>query len=293
MSSTPPSSTGIQIKPTKEEIKKQPWKYTGYRGYSSWVASSDTFFHVRKFATLNARVILQLQDDICVLEEKLQILDEIYSSKESGIINNGSFRDDKQMERVETMNDLKQKLLEYNSFINSHTPLRARPAVPKEDSNNSYAWHYNNHGAILDEEQAYLTHEDDLMAIRPQEKGSLRRFIGRFALARRHGFFRRNPDGTENFQDPETHYLARLDRIDKLVSGIILLAGLLMLVVPLWILEFVTDEVVRLGVITTFVVLFLVVVVTISGAKPYESLAATAAYAAVLIVFLALGKPGP
>ncbi|KAF8849149.1 hypothetical protein BDZ45DRAFT_708960 [Acephala macrosclerotiorum] len=242
-------------KPTKEEIKKQPWKYIGYKDYASWVASSNTFFHVRKFATLNARVILSLQGEVSVLEERLRALDALYSSKESGIINNGSFRDDLQADRIQTMRDLRQKLFEYK--------------------------------------QAYITHEDDLMAIHTQEKGSLRRFIGKLALARRHRFFRRQPDGTESFQDPETHYLTRVDRIDKLVSGIILLAGLLMLVVPLWILQFLSNNVVRLGVITTFVVLFLVVVATISGAKPYESLAATAAYAAVLIVFLTLGKSGP
>ena len=164
-----------------------------------------------------------------------------------------------------------------DSFINSHTPLRARPRVPKEDVRNSYAWHYNNHGAILDEEKAYITHEDDLMLICPREKGSLRQFIGRLALARRHRFFRLEPDGTESFHDPETHYLARLDRIDKLVSGIIIVAGLLMLVIPLWVLQFLSDDVVRLGVITAFMILFLVVIATISGAKPYESLAATAA----------------
>jgi hypothetical protein len=115
------------------------------------------------------------------------------------------------------------------------------------------------------------------MAICPREKGLLRRFIDRLALARRHRFFRREPDGTESYHDPETHYLARLDRIDKLVSGIILVAGLLMLVVPLWILQFLGDDVVKLGVITAFIILFLIVVATISEAKPYKSLAATAA----------------
>jgi hypothetical protein len=193
MSSSPPPVGAALSEPTKAEIQQRPWKYIGYKGYASWVASSDTFFHVRKFATLNARVILSLQGEISVLEEKLQELDRIYSSKESGVINNGSFRDDQKTERVETMLSLKQKLLEYSehynfstsfpkspekvhlsystsdSFINSHSPLRARPPVPKEDVSNSYAWHYNNHGAILDEEQAYITHEDDLMAIHPRE----------------------------------------------------------------------------------------------------------------------------
>jgi uncharacterized membrane protein YwzB len=102
-------------------------------------------------------------------------------------------------------------------------------------------------------------------------------FIGRLALAHRHRFFRREPDGTESFHGPETYYLARLDNIDKLVSGIIIVVGLLMLVIPLWILQFLSDDVVRLGVITAFMILFLVVVATISGAKPYKSLASTAA----------------
>jgi hypothetical protein len=117
MSSSPPPIGAALSEPTKAEIKKQPWKYIGYKSYASWVASSDTFFHVRKFATLNARVILLLQDEISVLEEKLQELDRIYSSKESGVINNGSFRDDQKTERVETMLSLKQKLLEYSEHI--------------------------------------------------------------------------------------------------------------------------------------------------------------------------------
>jgi hypothetical protein len=117
MFSTPPSGGAALSEPTKAEIKKRPWKYIGYKSYSSWVASSDTFFHVRKFATLNARVIFALQDEISVLEEKLQELDRTYSSKESGVINNGSFRDDQKTERVETMQSLKQKLLEYSEHI--------------------------------------------------------------------------------------------------------------------------------------------------------------------------------
>jgi hypothetical protein len=70
MSSTAQSGGAALAEPTKVEIKKQPWKYVGYKSYASWVASSDSFFHVRKFAALNVRVILALQDEISVLEEK-------------------------------------------------------------------------------------------------------------------------------------------------------------------------------------------------------------------------------
>lgn len=100
---------------------------------------------------------------------------------------------------------------------------------------NSYAWHWNNDAVILDKEQAYITHDDDLMAICPHEKGYLCRLIGRFTLSCRYSIFRRTLDGKESY-DPETQYLARLDRIDQLVAGILFSAGLVMLIVPLWIL---------------------------------------------------------
>jgi len=102
--------------PTQAEIEKQPWKYTGYPKYSAWVASSDDFFHVRKFKTLNARVILALQDEIVVLEEKLKTLDKTYSLTTMGPINNGSFRDDQQLTRVDTLEKIKLKLLEYSEW---------------------------------------------------------------------------------------------------------------------------------------------------------------------------------
>jgi hypothetical protein len=71
---------------------------------------------VRKFRTLNARVILSLQDEIVVLEEKLKVLDEACSSTTAGVINNGSFRDDTQSERVGTLANLKSKLVEYSEL---------------------------------------------------------------------------------------------------------------------------------------------------------------------------------
>ena len=115
MSSTPPYGVAAQSEPTKVEIKKQTWKYTGYKGYASWVASSDAFFHVRKFATLNARVILALQDEVSVLEEKLLELDITHSSKECGVIKMDlSEKTKKKTERVDTVKSLKKKLPEYS-----------------------------------------------------------------------------------------------------------------------------------------------------------------------------------
>jgi hypothetical protein len=50
-----------------------------------------------------------------------------------------------------------------------------------------------------------------------------------------------------------------------------------MLIVPLWVLEFVPEQKFRLVIITVFMALFLGLVSAVTVAKPFESLAATAA----------------
>lgn len=61
-------SIAIVVQPFQEDIERQPWKYTGYKNFAPWVAFSNKFFHVRKFETLNDRVILALQDQISEFE---------------------------------------------------------------------------------------------------------------------------------------------------------------------------------------------------------------------------------
>ena len=58
---------------------------------------------------------------------------------------------------------------------------------------------------------------------------------------------------------------------------IVIIVGFLMLLVPLWILEFVVNEVPRLAIISGFMTLFLILISSITVAKPFETLAATAA----------------
>ena len=79
---------------TQKEIEAAEWKYTGYRGFASFVSSDDDFFVLRKFGSLNARVILALQDEIVALEQDLAALDDHWSQKTGPDCHNGSFRDD-------------------------------------------------------------------------------------------------------------------------------------------------------------------------------------------------------
>lgn len=54
---------------------------------------------------------------------------------------------------------------------------------------------------------------------------------------------------------------------------------------PIWILDAVSSNFAQLGIISTFVVLFLALVQAVTTSKPSETLAAVTAYSAVLLAF--------
>jgi hypothetical protein len=66
------------------------------------------------------------------------------------------------------------------------------------------------------------------------------------------------------------------ERIDSFATFIVLFFGLGMILAPIWILSFVNPKVVKLGVITVFIVVFLGMVSYATTSSPGESLAATA-----------------
>jgi len=88
-----PPSCDEQI-PTQDDLDEKPWKYYGYKAFSEWGGSDDDFFVLRRFKSLNTRVILYMQDDIAKVEAELRELDREHSLVGTEDIHNGSFRCD-------------------------------------------------------------------------------------------------------------------------------------------------------------------------------------------------------
>jgi hypothetical protein len=86
-------------------------------------------------------------------------------------------------------------------------------------------------------------------------------------------------------QPEEIHYSSDA-KIDNSVGVTITMLGMIMLIAPLWILNEISGPRARLSVITGFIIIFLGLVAFTTVARPFESLAAAAAYSAVLVVFL-------
>jgi hypothetical protein len=76
--------------------------------------------------------------------------------------------------------------------------------------------------------------------------------------------------------------------MEKVSSVVISLVGLAMLIGPIWALAYLEPIIYRLAVISSFIVIFFVVL-AVTRSRLYEALAATAAYSAVLVVFLQAG----
>ncbi|MCJ1248357.1 hypothetical protein MMC30_005574 [Trapelia coarctata] len=269
-------SPRIPALPSEKEIQDKPWKYNGYRTFSQVIASDSDFFVIRRFGALNARVILALQDEISQLEEQLSSLEDIYSSKDHEDVNNGSFRQESKPERATTVRELKIKLKEYNEFVLLHSQVKERPPAHRQEIQNIDNWFYSNPGAICDPETDYINHTDDLITIIPKTKTPLRRGLERFQSFQLSSLFSTTPTNI-GFYDPKLIRYHSDVRIEKFITAVVTLCGALMLIAPLWILDAVGTKRAQLEVISVFIVVFLVLVSSITVARPFESLAATAA----------------
>jgi hypothetical protein len=93
------------------------YKEFGYRAFSQLIASEQTFFMVRRFGALNARVALCLQDKITKLSDKLDEYDEDNADPYVGDVNNGTFREEHDTRRTELIEgELLDSLTKYSAF---------------------------------------------------------------------------------------------------------------------------------------------------------------------------------
>ncbi|KAH0436420.1 hypothetical protein CcaCcLH18_04440 [Colletotrichum camelliae] len=286
-SSRPPSTIAYE-KPTDEEVHHKPWKYIGYKGYSDFISSEDDFFLLRRFDELNVRIALAMQDEISQLEEELEDVDKGTMGANAPDFNNGTLRGDLEG-RSTLIKELSQKLRHYNELIIQQSALRRYPKATKRDRKNIQNWHYNHDfAAIAREEQTYLE-KDDLISVAYTEKTPLRQAIDSSLRLRTLPIWRHREDAAASYDAREVSYYSD-KRMNAFASALIIAIGVVMLLTPIWVLQAMGDLKGKLAVITVFVFIFLLVLSLAMVAKPFEALGATAAYAAVLMVFIQLGS---
>ncbi|KAK0644301.1 hypothetical protein B0T16DRAFT_460373 [Cercophora newfieldiana] len=273
-----------EMAPEETPPPPKPWKDEGYPAFSKWMASSEDFLILRRFRKVNTRALLYLQNKVARLEEDLDNIDASARQMPDEFADSGTFRGDPLAARTATMERAIPLLQQYNEFLVTYSQVNSWSTAQKYHTQNLDNWFWNHRGAICEEEQEFASHKDDLVAVLNRPKTPLRQLIEKFMPLLDTRLFRSAPR-EQHVSSPTTVYLSN-KRLDAVVFGVVITLGLLLLLGPMWTLHFVVDGVKRLGIITGFIFLFTALLSSATIAKPFEVLAATAAYAAVLMVFL-------
>ncbi|KAI0502755.1 hypothetical protein F5B22DRAFT_632149 [Xylaria bambusicola] len=303
--------------PTDQELYDYPWKYIGYKDFATYASSDPDFFALRRFDRLHTRSLLTLQDQLSELEEGLDQLDNQLSSKNTKLIgknppriidvrlertntyndiprdiNNGTIRDDL-AERAQLVAQVTAKLQQYDDAVLRYSQMRRLFPASKRTVDNIKTWLDNNEGAIMEAETKFIHNSDELISI-CGPRSAIRQWFENQVVLRTHpklGIFgiqrhRRSPLSPH---EEVTTYTFSDKAIEVFGSLVVFVAASIMLIAPLWILSSLGTLNQRLGVITVFILLCLGFLSLTTLGRPFERLAATAGYSAVLVVFLQLG----
>ena len=108
----------VAWEPSQQDVDLKPWKYAGYRSFCEFVSSDEDFFVLRRFGSLTARVLLDLQDQLARLEENLEDIEQQVRQRDAPDVHNGSFRQDPQAQRKEIIQEAQRVLREYSMCLN-------------------------------------------------------------------------------------------------------------------------------------------------------------------------------
>ncbi|KAJ9144696.1 hypothetical protein NKR23_g5830 [Pleurostoma richardsiae] len=274
---------------TQDDLDLRPWKYIGYKGFSKFAAADDDHFALRRFDRLHTRTLLRHQAKLSSLEAELDMIDDRLSSKDAPDIDNGYVIGDPDGGRVALQEMINEALQKYDSLLYHYMQLKNRPKTTPTVTRNIGLWFNNRNNPIHADEAGFLS-QQDLISVARFEKPPLRTIFEQRVLLPLAKRWNRHYPRDETLLSENTTAIVAPEPIDTFLTFFIFLVATAMLVVPLWALAIVTGMFRKLGIITICLFLFLGVLNWGTLSRPFEILAATAGYSAVLVVFLQLGQ---
>ncbi|KAI9904945.1 hypothetical protein N3K66_001474 [Trichothecium roseum] len=265
----------------------------GYPALANWIAAdpdNETYIF-RKFNRLAARNLLYLQSELCALEESLEKLEEgigrdisLIESARMWEIFVDKANDEKrpEWEWMKLRNEIKEKLKEYHealilqsSIIDLRTPRRS--VLRQFQDWFKGGARGSQYSIISGQAEGILDDVEDLAALRLVCKEDM---LSRFVQD--HWPLKGRLDQRTNGSSRYFH----LRHVNMTVALISTLVAAFELIGPILGLYFATDKGTRLGMIAAFTVLFALSLRLLSNASRAEIFGASAAYAAVLVVFV-------
>ncbi|KAH7072412.1 hypothetical protein FB567DRAFT_633313 [Paraphoma chrysanthemicola] len=282
----PSQTRSTQVWEPFREVNIRPWhEYPrGYPRLAAFQSSKPKWSMYRGFGYLHSRVILNMQDEIGCLEDELITLDEddyeqqchVLMSREYDL-EHGRCDDDELLVNVQKLNTFQ------------------KPSRP--DYRGIRAWFWNERPLSESNEQ-YIKRRDDLISFENKDWSDFDKMmdvlIRYFTVKTWSGFTQKiftTPEDREEIRGGNYIYLSQ-SRVEGLVNLIVLFSIFVLLVLPVIIMYSLIsagDNRSRLnavGILVLFTLLFSGSMGMMTKAKRHELFAASAAYCAVLVVFI-------
>ncbi|PVH80171.1 hypothetical protein DL98DRAFT_654965 [Cadophora sp. DSE1049] len=264
----------------------------GFPQLSYFLNSNDSFAVFRRFGTLSARALIQLQIDLTRLEEELQNLDKIDAANpvlKKRLRGYEGFEGWDNCQR-ELMKKIQEKLCEYFDLLLHDTQIRALGQAPERHHLGLFNWIWNNKPLAPGKDAFIFQADDFISAANHCEKGTR---LGDFIETYLHQW----PESrVKNFLQPERELHKTTDpwvdhyakgRLAILIKVIAVALAVAMLLVPVLLLFLVSmSRQTMAWTVFGFVLAFSITMSIVTEAKVHEILIGTAAYGAVLVTFL-------
>ncbi|TKA82965.1 hypothetical protein B0A55_01562 [Friedmanniomyces simplex] len=293
----------------------------GYALIANFQSSDRNFLQYRGFLHLHSRVLLALQADIGYLETELDQMDQwdiecgihsrlacLRDKKRDDLqsridVMPDTYRAEFNRTRPDVMLELRTKLVEYDELLLKTREVHALQRPAQRDYESVRNW-FDSHKPVVQEELDFIRCKEDLITLRDgRESASFDGFVERCLNAldqflsswchcqviKRMFITEELRHKTDNLR---IHYYAP-QRVDTLVNLIITAIIFILLVVPVVLMCKVagagggsTSPFESIAILIVFTLLFGFAMSALTTAKRQELFAASAAYCAVLVVFV-------
>jgi len=283
----------------------------GFPRLAAFQSSEANFALYRSFSYLHSRVLLDLQDEITCLEKELDDLDwddfdtdpDRLQSREIDIAK--STRDDPERRNRRTiLADIRAKLVEYDEVLIKARTLESFQR-PSDRNYRSVRRYHHNTKPLMDSEMDSIRSKEDIVSLRNGREwasfdGGVESLLQHTDRFLKWAFRCKEPPLQVWLRTPELQQKTKnkyinfysSSRIDKFVGILITLVIFVLLVLPIMAMYRLTTSsspravVDAVGVLIVFTLLFSAAMSLLTKAARHELFAASAAYCAILVVFI-------
>ncbi|MCJ1245845.1 hypothetical protein MMC30_003049 [Trapelia coarctata] len=276
-----------RLKPIIPKVDSFP---RGYPRLACLVQSDPNFAMYRQYRYLRHRCLLNIQDELAELEQRLAILDADDEKNDPQKLTSRE-RDysGKWLRRKELLAEIKSKLREYDELMFKTMELLTIKK-PTERNRASYDAYVERNGLLVAQEEEFIKHKEDLVALGGDLEDSwLNRVVEdliKLFSRRVWQFFFQTQSQKQLTDDEHIRYVDK-SRIDTVIRVVMTVIVTILLMVPIFVLSYVQAAGWKRDlVIFAFTLIFALSLAAFTKARLHELFGATAAYCAVLVVFV-------